>query len=54
MPEKNNCNTNIDAAKESNAKQEIHGAMKCCTNMDGILKLLTIATDQLLILTQKH
>ena len=36
--QKDNCNTNIDAAKVSNAKQEIHGARKRCTNMDGIFK----------------
>ena len=36
--QKDNCNTNIDATTESNAKQEIHGAVKCCTNMDGIFK----------------
>ena len=35
---KGNCNTNIDANKVSNAKQEIHGAGKHCTNMDGIFK----------------
>ena len=37
MP-KNNCNTNTDATKESNAKQEIHEAVKCCTNMNGLFK----------------
>ena len=48
-----NCNTNIDAAKVSNAKQEIHGAKKCCTNMGGIFKLLT-TMGQLLILMQTY
>ena len=35
---KGTCNTNTDATKVSNAKQEIHGAGKGCTNMDGIFK----------------
>ena len=35
---KDNCNTNIDATKVSNAKQEIPGAWKYCTNTDGIFK----------------
>ena len=36
--QRDNCNTNTDGAKISNAKQEIHGARKYCTNMDGILQ----------------
>ena len=36
--QQDNCNTNTDAAKVSNAKQEIHGARKCFTNMDSIFK----------------
>ena len=52
--QKNNCNINIDALKESKAKQEIHGAIKYFTNMMAFSKLLTIAMDQLLILMQTH
>ena len=37
--QQDNCSTNIDATKVSNAKHEIHGARKCCTNRDGILKI---------------
>ena len=33
--QKDNCNT---TTKVSNAKQEIHGARKCCMNTDGIFK----------------
>ena len=36
--QKDNSNTNIDATKVSNVKQEIHGTRKCCTNMDGFFK----------------
>ena len=36
--QKNNCTTNTDTTKESNAQQEIHGVVKCCTNTDGIFE----------------
>ena len=36
--QKDNCNTNTDAIMVLNAKQEIDGARKCCTNTDGIFK----------------
>ena len=36
--QKDSCNTNTDTTKVSNAKQEIQGTRKCCTNMDGVLK----------------
>ena len=36
--QRENCNTNIDDAKISNAKQETHGAGKYYTNTDGIFK----------------
>ena len=36
--QKENCNTNIDDAKISNAKQETHGAGEYCTSTDGSFK----------------
>ena len=36
--QRDNCNTNTDDAKISNAKQEIHGAGKYYTNRDHIFK----------------
>ena len=37
--QQDNCNTSIDATKVANAKQEIHGAGKCCTHTDDIFKI---------------
>ena len=36
--QRDNCNTNRDDAKISNAKQEIHGTGNYCTITDGIFK----------------
>ena len=33
-----NCNKNISDAKSSNVKQETHGTMESCTNMDKDFK----------------
>ena len=36
---KEECNTNIGDAKESNTRQEAHVVEEGCTNMDGDLKV---------------
>ena len=36
---KEECNTNIGDAKESNTKQEVHVVEESCTNMDADLKI---------------
>ena len=38
MPETKIATQTQMPTKESNAKQEIHGAVKCCANTDGIFK----------------
>ena len=35
---KENCNANINYAKMYNVRQEMHGAMKCCTNTNEDVK----------------
>ena len=51
---RDNCNTNTDDNKISNAKEETHGTGKYCTNTMAFSKKLTLTVGQLIILMQTH